>query len=223
MSKRCCIAAVSGTDPLEMTYIRKIQSFFMKECEFRDKFREFAESNGFKIIAEYVNDSPDLVLSKNGVTIGVELKSSEDNWLAKAFGQLAFTKTIRNVDNVWLVIPPSKALPKRWIKIFEKYDFKIFALDGGLRSINSKAAVNSPKTYKLSKTKINKRFLEIEERLHSLLSDYPYGLTMAELSRLSGICQETVKCHVLGVAGSMSGFCRLKDEIKIENNKIRLI
>ena len=195
----------------------------MKEYEFRDKFREFAESNGFKIIAEYVNDSPDLVISKDGLSIGVELKSSEDNWLAKAFGQLAFTKATRNVGDVWLVIPPLKSLPRRWVKIFEKYDFKIFTLDKELCSITSKSVVDPPITYKLSKPKISKRFLEIEERLHSFLSDHPAGLTVAELSKLSGVCQETVKCHVLGVAGSMSGFCRLKDEIKIENNKIRLV
>jgi hypothetical protein len=219
MQQRCS----QRKNTLESDIYEENSIIFMKEWEFQDKFREFAESNGFRIIAEYVNDSPDLVLSKDGITIGVELKSSEDNWLAKAFGQLAFTKAIRNVDDVWLVIPPSIALPKRWIKIFEKYGFKIFTLDKKLYNINSETAIDPPPAYKLSKPKISKRFLEIEERLHSFLSDHPTGLTVAELSKLSGVCQETVKCHVLGVTGSMSGFCRLKDEIKIENNKIRLV
>jgi hypothetical protein len=92
-----------------------------------------------------------------------------------------------------------------------------------LYSISSETAVDPPTAYKLSNPKISKRFLEIDERLRSFLSDHPDGLTVAELSRLSGVCRETVKCHVLGTAGSMSGFCRLKYRIKIENNKIRLV
>jgi len=116
-----------GSDSIENTQISG-------ESYFRDKFIPLIEKEGFKVLKQSSQVSPDFIIEKDDKKIGVELKSGSDvPSLQKALGQLIFAKTFYNLEEIWLAIPlQAKPFPDDWLKTFKSNNIKVLVLENDM-------------------------------------------------------------------------------------------
>lgn len=117
----------------------------MFESELRDRFKSIVVSKGWRILREFYNAPPDLIIEKQGRTISVELRVGADHsTLAKALGQLLFSKFVHKTDEIWLVIPEKSTQLRKWIKIFEEQGVRVFQFCDSLEQITPDSLPEEP-------------------------------------------------------------------------------
>ena len=167
-----------------------------------------------------------MVLEKNGIRICVELKDSlTSNKIAKAIGQLMFSKVVHSPEKTWVVVPPlNRKVAKHWLDVLQRNEIELFVFD---QNKLSKVDVdflesNTRQMLKLDRRSRNRatRCIEIDNMIYRLLKNYRDGLSVGEIAEKIGVCRETVKAHIHGNIGKISKYCILRDEIAIENGKI---
>lgn len=195
--------------------IRQINSSIgdrMKEEELKERFKSFVQSQGFIIEEESRQSSPDLIIEKNGRRMGIELKGSRNTTVfAAALGQLLFAKFKHNVEEMWLILPrPPSLTSKNWIELLWNNGIKIFFFSGK-GFLELKTEFLRP---------ISRRsFLEIDKAILNLLKERPEGVQFTELCKELSLEAGSLRYHLKGrFLGSI-----LKDKIKIENDKIKLL
>lgn len=104
------------------------------ESYFRSKFMSVIEKEGFKLLKQLSQTSPDFIIEKDGKNIGIELKLGTDApSLQKALGQLIFAKSFYNLKEIWLVTPlQARVFPEDWLKIFKSNSIKILMLENDM-------------------------------------------------------------------------------------------
>jgi hypothetical protein len=98
-----------------------------------ERFKELMKRNEFSILLKLSKESPDFVISVDGKKIGVELKGDTGSHsLATGVGQLLFGKTVLNLDELWLIVPPlANLIPpisREWLETVKFCNIKIFSL-----------------------------------------------------------------------------------------------
>lgn len=98
-----------------------------------ERFKELMKRNEFNILLKLSKESPDFVISIDGKKIGVELKGDTGSHsLATGVGQLLFGKTVLNLDELWLIVPPLPNLmppiSREWFETLKSCNIKIFSL-----------------------------------------------------------------------------------------------
>lgn len=188
----------------------------MREVELKEAFKKVVLSREFTIIKEITNSSPDMIISKDGLKIGVEFKSQNPIQFAEAIGQLLFGKFKFKLDKLWLVIPvtPSKSA-LGWLKTLWKHHVQVFALiNGNLIRIKS----NNLRHF------VRERTLILCSKIFECIQNHPEGLTFKEIAKEIGVETNTVKFNINGLLKKDKFWgANLKDMIVIEGDKVKPI
>lgn len=188
----------------------------MNESELKEKFKTIIQIDGAKILKEFANTSPDLIIEKNGRRIAVEIKGSRSTTVfGTALGQLLFAKFRYDLDDLWLIIPKAPSIKSLdWLNLLWKHKIVVLFL-----SQNSFVML----TPKLLRPSINTKSSEIDDMIINLLRKNENGMKPVEIARLIGISTSTVRRHVKG--GIDNGVLfggTLKNKVTIETGKFRL-
>ena len=105
----------------------------MKERELKDKFNTYILQKGYRIVKEFVNNPPDIIIEKDGNYTAVELKGSgRPSIFGVSVGQLLFAKSKYNINDLWLVLPRVPQFSsKEWVILLLKLGIRIFYYSNG--------------------------------------------------------------------------------------------
>ncbi len=201
-----------------LEYLKK--GVWMKEFQLQEKFKKFIEDKGFKVIREFCNKPPDLIIERNGKKIAVEIKTlTNSSKFSTALGQLIFAKIHHKVDELWLVLPDRPSVFSReWVEVFLKLGIVIFCLD---RDNTTFTTLDSLDSLKLDPRRLpfHHSVRRMQERIRKMerIIQERKEVDLLELSRILGVSLDTIRLHI------RKGFPRVKGKMIIEGNKVRFI
>jgi DNA-binding transcriptional ArsR family regulator len=192
----------------------------MREEELKEKFKLYVKSQGYEIHSEYCNLPPDMIITKDGRSIAVELKGSRDpSKFSRALGQLIYAKIKFQIRDMWLVLPELPSLlSKEWINVIWNQKIEILCFTNNEFVILTPELLRDrPYNHLSTSNHSKKRYLQTDSAILRLLKTSKEGLTFYEIAKNLNLSSETIRNHL------KKGLTGVKNEdLTVEYNKIRL-